>query len=562
MKKLTFATKISLLLGLGSLISAGAIGFLLYHISTLQTVAVQHKVLGMGALVSCLLLGAVAVCLARSMTKSVVQMADVAARTAHGDIHQTISYQSGDEIGTLAQAFRNLIDYLQEVAGATEALGKGNLTVQIAARSPQDVLSQSLGHSVETLRGLVADIQCLLQAAQAGKLHERGNAERYQGCYHDLLQGINNVLDRIDTPITDAATVLARVAARDLTTHMHGDYYGDFATIKTALNTAVANLGSSLHQIAVGTEQVASAAGQISTGSQALAQGASEQASTLEEVSSSLQELASMSQQNAANAQEARSLADNARHSADTGTSSMQRLSQAMDAIQNASNETAKIVKTIDEIAFQTNLLALNAAVEAARAGDAGKGFAVVAEEVRSLAMRSAEAAKSTAQLIEEAVRKAEDGVSLNREVLSHLEEIVHQVHKVSEVMGEIAAASAQQQQGVEQLNTAVGQLNQVTQQTAANSEEAASMAEELSGQAGQMRHLVGAFQLSQAAVVAPQEQPPKVVRSQPVRPVRRPAPPAEGWVGVGTARHDGHSMPAASEEVIPFDDDAELETF
>jgi methyl-accepting chemotaxis protein len=175
----------------------------------------------------------------------------------------------------------------------------------------------------------------------------------------------------------------------------------------------------------------------------------------------------------------------------------MQRLSQAMHAIKSASDETAKIVKTIDDIAFQTNLLALNAAVEAARAGDAGKGFAVVAEEVRNLAMRSAEAAKSTAQLIDTAVQKATDGVTLNQESLANLAEIVSQIHKVSEVMHEIAESSVQQQQGVQHINGAVEQLNQVTQKTAATAEEATATAEELSSQAAKMQSMVQTFQLS-----------------------------------------------------------------
>lgn len=176
---------------------------------------------------------------------------------------------------------------------------------------------------------------------------------------------------------------------------------------------------------------------------------------------------------------------------------SMERLSAAMERIKGSSDETARIVKTIDEIAFQTNLLALNAAVEAARAGDAGKGFAVVAEEVRNLAMRSAEAAKDTSALIEESVRNAEGGVEVNGEVLEHLREITVQVEKVTEVMAEISAASEQQTRGIVQVTTAVEQMNQVTQQTAANAEESSSASEELAGQAEEMRGLVGRFVLS-----------------------------------------------------------------
>jgi methyl-accepting chemotaxis protein len=531
------------------------------HASQQATVAAQQKVLGLGGLALFMLLFATAVCLARALTKPVVQMADMATKIARGDIHQTPSYQAGDEIGTLAQAFRNLLDYLKDLARAAEALGTGDLTFQITARSPQDALSQGLHHAVETLRNLVDDTKGLIQATQAGKLHKRGYAERYQGGYHDLLQGVNSVLDRISMPITDAATVLERVAAGDLIARMQGDYQGDFATIKTALNTALANLDRSLGQVASGVEQVTAAAGQISTGSQALAQGVSEQASTLQEVSSSLQELSSMSQQNAANAQEARSLADHAHQSADTGTTNMQRLSQAIDEIKKASDETAKIVKTIDEIAFQTNLLALNAAVEAARAGDAGKGFAVVAEEVRNLAMRSAEAAKTTAQLIEEAVGKAEDGVTLNQEVLRNLEDIVRQVHKVTEVMGEIAVASEQQQHGIMQLNTAVRQLNQVTQQTASNAEEAASTAEALSRQAVEMQHVVAAFRLSQETIASPRTQQPRATRPwvselQAAPMIPRPMVPAKIPPQADTSHSHDSTTFATPQEVIPFDED------
>ena len=197
-------------------------------------------------------------------------------------------------------------------------------------------------------------------------------------------------------------------------------------------------------------------------------------------------------------------MSDGAQTSAQRGVDSMARLSEAIERIKTSSDETAKIIKTIDEIAFQTNLLALNAAVEAARAGDAGKGFAVVAEEVRNLAMRSAEAAKTTANLIEGSVRNAENGVAINQEVYSNLEDINNQIRKVGEVMAEIAAASDQQSEGIEQINDAVGQMDAVTQQNAANSEESASAAQELSSQAAQVRGLVGSFALSTAATTGP----------------------------------------------------------
>lgn len=241
-----------------------------------------------------------------------------------------------------------------------------------------------------------------------------------------------------------------------------------------------------------GSEQVAAASGQVSAASQSLAEGATEQAAGLEETSSSLEEMSSMTRQNADNAQQANTLASEARKAANTGAESMGKMNAAIREIQRSSDETAKIIKVIDEIAFQTNLLALNAAVEAARAGEAGKGFAVVAEEVRNLAMRSAEAAKNTAGMIEESVKNARNGVDIASEVGAVLGQIVEGVSKTTDLVSEIAAASQEQAQGIDQVNTAVAQMDKVTQQNAANAEESASASEELSAQAESMKEIVG----------------------------------------------------------------------
>jgi methyl-accepting chemotaxis protein len=240
-----------------------------------------------------------------------------------------------------------------------------------------------------------------------------------------------------------------------------------------------------------GAEQVSSAAGQVSSASQSLAEGATEQAAGLEETSSSLEEMSSMTKQNADNAQQANTLAAEAKKAANDGSEAMTRMDDAIKDIQKSSDETAKIIKVIDEIAFQTNLLALNAAVEAARAGEAGKGFAVVAEEVRNLAMRSAEAAKNTSNLIEQSVNNSRNGVQICGEVKKSLDEIVGSIGKTTALVGEIAAASNEQAQGVDQINTAVSQMDKVTQQNAANAEESASASEELSAQAESMAQIV-----------------------------------------------------------------------
>ena len=240
-----------------------------------------------------------------------------------------------------------------------------------------------------------------------------------------------------------------------------------------------------------GADQVASASDQVSQSSQEMAEGSSEQASSLEESSASLEEMSSMTEQNSGNASQADSLMQETEGLVSDGVQTMQKMSSAIQDIEASSSETAKIIETIDEIAFQTNLLALNAAVEAARAGEAGKGFAVVAEEVRNLAQRSAEAARNTAELIEGSRDNVEDGVEAADELGEKMESIQNRTDKAQTMVSEISAASREQADGIEQVNDAVAQMNEVVQQTASNSEESASAAEELASQAQEMNAMV-----------------------------------------------------------------------
>jgi methyl-accepting chemotaxis protein len=223
-----------------------------------------------------------------------------------------------------------------------------------------------------------------------------------------------------------------------------------------------------------------------------LAQGASEQAASLEETSSSLEEMAGMTNRNAENATKANELARQARQAADTGAGDMQAMSAAMNDIKVSSDDIAKIIKTIDEIAFQTNILALNAAVEAARAGEAGMGFAVVAEEVRALAQRSAQAARETADKIEGAITKTAQGVQITEKVAKSLSEIVDKARQVDQLVAEVSTASREQSQGVQQITTAVSQMDKIVQSNAAGAEESASAAEELNAQSYALQEAVG----------------------------------------------------------------------
>jgi methyl-accepting chemotaxis protein len=250
-------------------------------------------------------------------------------------------------------------------------------------------------------------------------------------------------------------------------------------------------ISNSIWSLNEGAEQVASASGQVSSASHSLAEGSSEQAASIEETSSSLEEMASMTKQNASHAGEADGLMKDSKQIIDKANGSMKELTASMEEISKASEETQKIVKTIDEIAFQTNLLALNAAVEAARAGEAGSGFAVVADEVRNLAMRAADAAKNTSDLIEGTVKKIGDGSGLVTRTNEAFTEVTASTLRVGELVADIAAASSEQAQGIDQVNTAVADVDKVTQQNAASAEESASASQEMNAQAEQMKHMV-----------------------------------------------------------------------
>ncbi|MBN2009810.1 HAMP domain-containing protein [candidate division KSB1 bacterium] len=459
-----------------------------------------------------------------------------------------------DEIGRLSTAVFNLQANLKSKVGVIDQISRGNISGTNINSSASDALSKSILLLQSTFQDLINETSKMIDAARSGQLHARADSSKFSGDFARLIQGLNENTETLMAPITEALQVLEQLADRDLSVKMDGEYHGDYARIKNALNRAVSNLDDGMQKVTNSAEQVATASDQISSGSQSLSQASSEQASSLEEITSSLKEIASMIKQTTANAKEARGISEGAQSTTAEGMDSMQRLSSVMEQIKNSSGETAKIVKTIDDIAFQTNLLALNAAVEAARAGEAGKGFAVVAEEVRNLAMRSAEAAKNTTTLIEEAVSNAENGVTVNSEVVQKLSAINDQVRKVNDVMSEIAAASQQQNDGINQLNAAVDQLNQLTQQNAANSQESASTAHELLSHANDLREMASQFKLSTRISSsgyihksAPMSAPSKNYSSQ--------------STAARTVNFDMESIrntvsSSSPESIIPFDDD------
>jgi methyl-accepting chemotaxis protein len=307
-----------------------------------------------------------------------------------------------------------------------------------------------------------------------------------------------------------------------------------------------------------GAEQVSTASAQVSGASQSLAEGASEQAASIEETSSSLEEISSMTKQNAQHAGQANNLMEETRQVVTSANASMTEMVSSMQEISRSSEETSKIIKTIDEIAFQTNLLALNAAVEAARAGEAGAGFAVVADEVRNLALRAAEAAKDTAALIEDTTRKVKDGSGLVERTNGEFARVEESAVKVAELVGEIAAASREQSDGIDQVNQAVADMDKVTQQNAANAEESASSSEEMNAQAEQMKQMVnelvtlvggqtGRHGSGGSGSILERGRPGKGL---PVAAARQ----GGGHQAIHSARKTGREV--SPEKAIPFDDD------
>ena len=311
---------------------------------------------------------------------------------------------------------------------------------------------------------------------------------------------IEAAMTAVDAKVKEAEEATARVCSRARRARLWFAYGASGALVATALLAAgsARSLSRSIRtvigRLEAGASRVTEASAQVSQSSSLMASSATQQASSLEEVSAALEEMASATKQNSEHASRADGLMGEARNLGEQGRAAAKTLMDRIAEIRSSAAETAKILKTIDEIAFQTNLLALNAAVEAARAGEAGKGFAVVAEEVRNLARRSAEAARTTAGLIEQSRVSAEGGVSAAEDTAKVVEAMAENSSNASKLVTEIATASKEQSLGIEQVNTAVSQIDQATQSNAASAEESASASQELSAQAGELDGTVRAL--------------------------------------------------------------------
>ena len=311
-------------------------------------------------------------------------------------------------------------------------------------------------------------------------------------------EAFNFLMDALQEAIGNVNNVLAAMAKGDLSHNITGDYRGELSHLKVNTNNAIVMLGQLMSQVIEASQQVNTGAMELSRSSQILANGTTQQASTLEEVSSSMAEIENRTRANRDNATQAQQLTHQTINIVSEGNQQMESMLQSMQRINDSSQQVSKVIKTIDEIAFQTNLLALNAAVEAARAGKYGKGFAVVAEEVRSLAARSADAAKDTTELIENSIQEVEKGVQNADNTASMLEKITEGINQSNTLINEISAASAEQASSVGEINDGLTNVNNVVQQNSSISEQSASASEELSGQASRLQEMMNRFILSE----------------------------------------------------------------
>ena len=433
---------------------------------------------------------------ARMIVKPIKELAEAADKLAVGDINVNVVSTSQDEVGTLMESFAQMVSSIRAQAFAAEKIALGDLTVTVKIRSDHDLLGKNLNKCIENINLMVTDVTRLSQAAVDGELTIRADISKHEGDYRKIVEGINQTLDIVIAPVKEASAVLQEMAVGNLQLRVQGDYKGDHAILKNAMNETLDALNNSFGDVRNVAEQVAGGAQQIAESGEVLSQGSTEQASSIEEITASMTQVAAQTKQNAVSANQANELAISSQEHAVEGSTQMQAMVHAMTEINESSANIYKIIKVIDEIAFQTNILALNAAVEAARAGQHGKGFAVVAEEVRNLAARSASAAKETTAMIEGSIKKVDVGTKIANDTAAALKGIVDGITKATELVGDIAAASNEQATAISQINQAITQVSQVVQTNSATAEESASASEELSGQAEMLKKEVAKFKL------------------------------------------------------------------
>ncbi|MCC8616765.1 methyl-accepting chemotaxis protein [Xanthomonas vesicatoria] len=517
-------------------------------------VASMHRgkvILATGGIAALVISTLLAWLITRSLTKPLSQATRTAEAIAAGNLHNDVHTTANDETGRLLQAMdkmqlqlRNLIaaqtdmarhhdagtisfridasafpgDY-GRMANDTNLLVASHVAVQTdLARIMGRYAVGELSEDMQPLPGEKAafsdtmsqvklnlsamnhQIKHLAHSAANGDFSARGDVERFQFDFRIMVESLNHLMSTADGNLQSLSSLLQSIAAGDLTARMSGDFRGVFAQMRDDANATASQLAQIVGNIQQSAVSINAAASEIAAGNQDLSQRTEQQAANLEETAASMEELTSTVKQNAEGARQANQLAIGAARVAAQGGEVVGKVVETMSGIEASSKKIADIISVIDGIAFQTNILALNAAVEAARAGEQGRGFAVVASEVRTLAQRSSGAAKQIKDLIDDSVQRVADGSALVRSAGKTMDDVVASVQRVTDIMGEISAASQEQSAGIEQVNQTITHMDETTQQNAALVEEATAAARSMEEQAVQLTDAVAIFRIDAGA--------------------------------------------------------------
>ena len=560
-----------------------------------QAVAAQEagystniKAIGLLVAVALMLAIAAAVIITRSIVRPMADVMSVADAVARGQLDRQIIIDDRSELGDLLGSMQRMQTQVKAVIAAQSEMAvrhdEGRISYRIddsafpgeygrMVRETNALVAQHIGvkmRAVEVMRryavgdlsedmdrlpgekiviteamdmckanlsAINGEIKRLANAAASGDFTHRGDVDKYQYDFRDMVEGLNRLMETTDGNLAEVSELLQAIARGDLTARMEGDFHGVFASMRDDANATVSQLTEIVGGIQMAATSINTAAGEIASGNSDLSRRTEQQAANLEETAASMEELTSTVRQNAESARQANQLAIGAASVASQGGDVVGKVVTTMTDIEQSSKKIAEIISVIDGIAFQTNILALNAAVEAARAGEQGRGFAVVASEVRTLAQRSANAAKEIKGLIETSVDKVADGSALVNQAGATMAEIVSSVQRVTDIMAEISAASQEQSAGIEQVNQTITQMDEATQQNAALVEEATAAARSMEEQAQGLTESVAVFKLHAtvdtpvrnmiAAASKPVAAPKPVAKAVARKPVARKPEPA-----------------------------------
>jgi methyl-accepting chemotaxis protein len=467
----------------------------------------------------------ISIWLSSSIRLPLEQLRENAEKIACGEVNINISGSGDNSIGRLEKAFLTIVDSLREQIEIAESIARGDLSKKVKVKSDKDLLSKSMIKVIDSLNELISEAGALSSAAVNGNLSIRGNVEKFNGAYKEIISGVNVTLDAFVNPFNEVSSVLGKMSSGDLTVKIEGNYVGDFSIIKNNVNKLGETFSSALSDVSGAIQATASASNEISASSEEMAAGAQEQSSQTTEVAGAIEQMTKTILETTRNSSRAAEAAKNSGTIAKEGgmvvnetiegmnrvAEVVKKSAETVQALGKSSDAIGEIIQVINDIADQTNLLALNAAIEAARAGEQGRGFAVVADEVRKLAERTTKATKEIAGMIKQIQRdtseavismtvgtvEVEKGKELANLAGKSLSEIISGAEQVVDMATQVAAASEEQSSAAEEISKNVEAINNVTQETASGIQQIAHAAEDLNRLTANLQEMISRFKIN-----------------------------------------------------------------